>query len=705
MILFFISLLLILGFAFCFANIFESESLVRNCIYFIVSAFANIIFTFELLSIFSSISEFWVLILNLLLFVVCAVIWARRGFPIIKVDIREFFNRFKNAISLDNSLLFLFSGVIFVLLVSLIVIIYSPSNDGTDLFYHVVRALFWIDHGNLNHFNVADARIVSFPINSELLYSWVFLFLKKDICIRSFSFIAYVLYITALYGIMGEFTVSLRRKLWVVFAVSSFTAVITYISSNDTTIMVAALISASIYLLLEASKFKKNSISLYMSSLALALSVGVKTSALFVLPALVVWYLVLGWRFREKAYVKNFWKFSLYFIINFILFASYNYILNFINYGSVISIPSLTYSHQNQLGIKGFAFNLLNYIMMPVTYPEYGKFLNISSFWGNLQSDLFKLLGGGFLIGRYSTSNLGAFIISDLVGLGIGGVIIFFPCLYLAFAGVFRKSLNKFFLLNSFSLLFFIPFLLMTYSLTYMTFNIRFIVTFALISMPVIYYSYHKKLTVYKFIAVFLAFASLWYVPINITYNNVFDILKYIRRGYSISEIHEALLCGNSYLGKNIYCQVRDYAEKLPKNNKLLYFSQEGEALFYIKSLQLKGYDVDVDLIENIENINLDQYDYVITLENRQASSLFDRSVNFDSDEYRRKGLNCFYNEYNANLILDPNKGKPAILYCYLDGNYFKNRNFSLFDILKFSENINGITNHFSFYVYKNNRI
>lgn len=705
MILFLISLFLILGFAFCIANVFESKSLVRNYIYFIVSAFANIIFTFELLSIFSAISELGVIVLNLVLFVLSFAIWARSGFPLVKVDIKEFFNRFKNALSLDNSLLFLFAGVIFVLLVSLIVIIYAPSNGGTDLFYHVVRALFWVENGNLNHFNVADARMVSFPINSEILYSWIFLLLKKDVCIRSFSFISYMLYILSLYGLMGEFTASLRRKLWVVFIVSSFTAVITYISSNDTTIMVSALILASIYLLLGALKCKKNSILLYMSSLALAISVGVKTSALFVLPALVIWYFVLGWRFREKSYRINFWKFSLYFIINVILFASYNYVLNFINYGSVISIPSLTYSHQNQLGIKGFVFNLLNYIMMSVTYPEYGKFINLSSFLGHLQSDLFKLFGGGFLIGRYSNSYIGTYLIADRVGLGIGGVIVFLPCLFISFARLFRKSFNKSFLLNSFPLLFFIPFILMTYSLAYMSFNIRFIVTFALIAMPVIYYSYHKKLTVYKFIVAFLAFASLWYVPINITYNNVFDILKYLRRGYSINEIQEALLCGNSYLGKNIYCQVRDYAEKLPKNNKFLYFSQEGEGIFYIKSLQLKGYDVDVDLMENVENINFDQYDYVITLENRQASSLFDRSINFDSDEYRRHGLNCFYNEYNGNLILDPNKGKPTILYCYLDGNYFNSRNFSLFDILKFSENINGITNHYSFYVYKNNRI
>lgn len=701
MILFLISLFLVFGFSFCFANILESKNLIKNIIYFLISAFANIVLTFELLSLFSLISQSGVLIVNLVLFATIFAIWLLKGYPIIKFNIREFFERFKNSLELDNSLIFLLSGLFLVLLVSSLVIIFAPSNEAADLFYHAVRPLFWIENGTFNHFNVSDARILSFPINSEILYTWVLLFLKKDMFLRSFSFVSYFLYIAALYGIMSEFTVSLRKRLWVICIASSFTSVITYISSNETNIIVAALISSSIYLLLLSLRNIKKVSLLFMSALAFALAIGVKSSALFILPALVVWYIYVGIKSVGKSFWKIFGRFILFLGINFLIFASYNYILNFLNYGSFISTPSLTYSHQNISGIRGFFFNIINYIIMLFYFPEYDKFLNLSGFFGNLQKDLFGLLGSGFLIGRYSNNHFGSFIISDRAGLGIVGVLAFLPCLALSAAGLCKNAFNKKFLVNSFSLLFLISFIIMAYSVVYMSFNIRFIVTFALVAAPVLYYSYNRNLTFYKFLIILAAFVSLWYVPLNITHNNIFDILKYSRRGYSMQEFHEVLLCGGLHSGKNIYCDMRDYVKGLGKDKKILYFPQEGEALFILKLLQFDGYNIDVDLVENAENIDFNKYDYVIILNNQQSSTLFHNINKLKSGFYRGDEFYCQYNAVTGALVLDNVKSKPYISYCKIQNDFFSHRNFKLFDILFYSESFDNFNSSYMYFVYE----
>ena len=144
MFLFLISLLLVFSFAFFTANIIECKNVIRNLIYIFLSVFANIVFTFEVLSLFSKISIGGVLLLNALFAGIVFVIWLLRGRPLVTFNIKSFLRKLTIALRLDKSLLFLLIGVLFLLVTSVFLGWIFPAEDAASLFYHVARAVFWL---------------------------------------------------------------------------------------------------------------------------------------------------------------------------------------------------------------------------------------------------------------------------------------------------------------------------------------------------------------------------------------------------------------------------------------------------------------------------------------------------------------------------------------------------------------------------------
>lgn len=705
MILFLVSLFLVMSFAFLCANLLDSKNVVNNIIYFFAVAFANIVLTFEVLSLLSKISVSGVLAGNILLFITILIIWFIKGRPLLRVNFYKGVCNLKNALLQDKILLLLSCGFLIMISCGVFISYVMPANDAASLFYHVVRCLFWIEQGNFNHFNAPDARMLCFPINSEILYTWLLIFIKKNAFLGFFSIAAFGLYLASVWGIFSKLLVSLRARLWVIFVVSAFTAVITYLSSTETNIMVVALSSASIYLLLDFNK-KHGIVPLYMASLAMALSIGVKTSALFLVPAVIIWYAVIGLRYSDKKVFGDLGKFIIFLSLNFLIFSSYNYILNFINYGDFFSVSSLNHSHKNQNGIIGFLFNLINYFLMMFNFSEYDKFFNCSDIIFELKKAVLQMFPKVLLMGQYSNDSLYRLISASRSGLGVLGILVFVPCLIISFIRMFFIQNKREFLINSFSIIFLISFLLMSASLVYMSFNVRFIVTFALICAPVIYHSYNKNFSLYKLIIVFFAMFSFLYVSFNITNKKISDITKALNIGISTEQIRRNAICTSSPAGGkglpySIDCSIRDYIKKFDTADKFLYFAQEGDGLLVIKELLFEGYQVDVDLIENAVNIDFGKYNYVITFENRQTSNLFHNVDKIDDGVFRKDGIFCVYNEPSGNLILEPEKQKPYISFCNFEDKFFEQRGLVLIETLKFSESFGGENKVFMYNIYK----
>lgn len=285
MILFILSLIFILVSSYFVASILAKSDAVKGFIYTLLIAFAQIIATSEVLSIFQSIKEILFLLANIFCLVVGLILWIKNGKPTWKPDFTNFSKKIFNALKLDKSLWILILSWFVFILISLYLIIMLPVTSGDAFSYHVVRSFDWVMNHSLSHFNVTDIRITTFPINSEILYMWVILFTKKQLFMGSFTFLCYLLILTSGYGIFKFIGYSMRKTLWTLMIMSSFASVVVMVSGTETDLMVAGLVLTSIYLFIDAIKNKSNNTNLFMSSLAYAISIGIKTPAILCIPA------------------------------------------------------------------------------------------------------------------------------------------------------------------------------------------------------------------------------------------------------------------------------------------------------------------------------------------------------------------------------------------------------------------------------------
>ena len=144
MLLFILSFILVFAASFFLTALFENKNFIVAFIYCLLIAFANIVFTFEFLSLFSAISVSGVLFLNLLVFVLSLMLWIKKEKPVFNFTYRQFFRKLYAALKTDKYLPVMLFGVIFMLVVSAGLILLSPVVNPDAQAYHVLRSLLWV---------------------------------------------------------------------------------------------------------------------------------------------------------------------------------------------------------------------------------------------------------------------------------------------------------------------------------------------------------------------------------------------------------------------------------------------------------------------------------------------------------------------------------------------------------------------------------
>ena len=195
-------------------------------LYLLLTIFAQVIITFEALSIFKAINETNVIILNILFLISSIILWNKKHKPIYIPALKTNFIKIFKALKRDKILMIMGFGFVFLIISAIILAIIMPVFGGDALAYHLNRASYWLHQGSLNHFTIADDRNIVMPINSEILYLWNLLFFKNDYGLYFISFFGYIGAIFSIYNILEYFKFSQRKILWTIFIVSSFASVI-----------------------------------------------------------------------------------------------------------------------------------------------------------------------------------------------------------------------------------------------------------------------------------------------------------------------------------------------------------------------------------------------------------------------------------------------------------------------------------------------
>ena len=116
------------------------------------------------------------------------------------------------------------------------------------------------------------------------------------------------------------------------------------VSSLETDVLIAGIILASITLFLYALKDKNHSV-IYFSSLAYAIAMGTKSPAVIAFPGVFLLMTYFSYKDLKKECYKPLVSFLAFLFINFMIFSSYNYILNFIDYKSFLGSESARAIH------------------------------------------------------------------------------------------------------------------------------------------------------------------------------------------------------------------------------------------------------------------------------------------------------------------------------------------------------------------------
>ena len=583
--------------SFFLASIFNLSAL------FFISFFAFVILNIEILSLFKGISGQNILILTFLEFLIVGFIWFKNKKIPSTSNFKGFLIELKNSLLADKSLLVLFLFWVFCITISFILALLSPVNEPDAQGYHALRSLFWAKDGFISHFEIADIRCHSMPINSELFYVWILSLSKNDLGFGLLQFFSYFLLIISSFKIMEFYEIDFNKRIWSILIFSSFAGVISQISSTQTDLLVGSLLTTSFYLILEFKKQNKLNF-LYFASLSMAISFGVKSTGIIASIPLLIWYIFI----LRKEFIKYF----LFLILNFSIFSSYNYILNLINYSSPLGSKSALLGHGFWGGFGAIVANFIRYIFQFFDFSGFTIGFYINKFLLSAQAAAIEF----FNIPRDLGENVGLnftniSMTEQVLGFGILGFLVFLPS---SIIGFFNKKLRIF------SIIFWAMILTLSFSIAYMIYSIRFIVTFIAFSIPLISLTYFKKMNLYKFFIILFAIFYLGYASLFLSQRPMYHLKKEFQKTPDIKLIQNKMrdLNYKFYPSFNEAYTMKSAVEPICKNNsKIAIFASNGYMLYSTKFLEFNNScKIDTLNILHIRNYDLSNYDYIITQKN-----------------------------------------------------------------------------------------
>ena len=582
---------------------FFLASIFNLSVIFFISFFAFVILNIEILSLFKGISGQNILILTFLEFLIVGFIWFKNKKIPSTSNFKGFLIELKNSLLADKSLLVLFLFWVFCITISFILALLSPVNEPDAQGYHALRSLFWAKDGFISHFEIADIRCHSMPINSELFYVWILSLSKNDLGFGLLQFFSYFLLIISSFKIMEFYEIDFNKRIWSILIFSSFAGVISQISSTQTDLLVGSLLTTSFYLILEFKKQNKLNF-LYFASLSMAISFGVKSTGIIASIPLLIWYIFL----LRKEFIKYF----LFLILNFSIFSSYNYILNLINYSSPLGAKSALLGHGFWGGFGAIVANFIRYIFQFFDFSGFTIGFYINKFLLSAQAAAIEF----FNIPRDLGENVGLnftniSMTEQVLGFGILGFLVFLPS---SIVGFFNKKLRIF------SIIFWAMILTLSFSIAYMIYSIRFIVTFVAFSIPLISLTYFKKMNLYKFFIILFAIFYLGYASLFLSQRPMYHLKKEFQKTPDIKLIQNKMrdLNYKFYPSFNEAYTMKSAVEPICKDNsKIAIFASNGYMLYSTKFLEF-NYSCKIDTLNilHIRNYDLSNYDYIITQKN-----------------------------------------------------------------------------------------
>lgn len=714
--LFLISIIAILTSSYFICSFLKSKKFFNSLIFYILVCISQVIITFELLSSVKQINPTGILIINAIILISTTIYWKFNNSPLIKLpDLHPVLNKIKIALKRDQILKWLFVLLIVSSLISLFLTLATPTNSADSLAYHLARIKFWLQNQSLLHYETSSIRQTAFPINSEILILWSMVFLKRDFLAQLPEYLSYIGCLVLIFNFLSYLKFSTRRTLWTILILASMPAVILESMSCQTNLIMAFLLLSSLYLFTFGVK-EKQKLPLIFSAISYSIALGTKNTAFLFLPVFGIIFSSISIKENKKDFYKPLIVFILAGIPTFIILSSYNYILNFFDYGNPFSPSSFMHQHSPGFTTKGFITNIIKYLFVFIDFTGLKNLEWTNSLLLSFKDNFLHLLGlntkDGLAFNDLRQMN---YLIHENYSMyGLLGFILYLP---LVIKAIFSKNnLNKdkkFYIKLSGYI--FIGFLISISALMgfCLWFN-RFFLTAIVLSAPIFVYSYSKENTTLKITITIIAGLNLIFIPVFNQSKPLLPVISGITK-YNYTEFRNELrLRSDKNINKNIHVsQLIKYLRKeAPNNSKiaLVSFTEEFFYPLFEENLTWKIYPLRYDLFYKRKNYN--DYDFIILPDKEQRITVpFKGKINY---KYSIKDNQIIYNDYNPKepfiIYNDKNikpidSGTPETMSVLINLSEIP-ANFKL--VKTFSTQYEDKTNldkNFTYYVYKKSAI
>jgi len=251
------------------------------------------------------------------------------------------------------------------LLILLVVGLQTPPNNLDSLHTHLPRIYYWLQHASLSIWPATDKAQFVYPINANLQGLWLFLFSQNEFLFFLVSWFSLIIIVMSVYQIARLLRFTRHQAMISCLVVLSIPVALLQVYSFQMDLAATAALMVTIYLLTSYIN-NRSKPKLILSMLMLAISLGIKQTAFFTLPALSIWilYSIIVKRFERKHLL-----YLLLLPVFFFLFSSFQYIQNLVNYKSFFGVQDVFYGQNMSAGnliekasynIPRFAYNFLS---------------------------------------------------------------------------------------------------------------------------------------------------------------------------------------------------------------------------------------------------------------------------------------------------------------------------------------------------------
>ena len=413
-------------------------------IFFIIIAFCLITFELEFLSLFKIMFAKNLIIANIIILFLSMSLWFINDKNFYIPKIKGEYKKIKKALKKDYILKILSICFIIFILSELYMALFFPVKYGDAISYYFSRCTMWIQNGSISHYITTDPREIIMPVNADLLYAWMLMLKQNETGAGIFPFIFYINGIYTIYNFLGLLGFCRRKRIWSIFVFSSFTLVYIEAQIPGSDLWAGSMLLTGIYLLYCAVKNNpqpqpgKNShmpknICLYFSALYFAIAFGVKTTAIIAFPSVFIIMLTIMLLYKRTEIKSYFTQLMIFLIINFLIFSSYNYILNYLDFQNPLSDKTQLLINSFRGGIKGYLTNLIKYIFASLDFSGMTDYFGLGTFIEKCQDKVLALIDTNrymytsMYFENYFKYTSKTNITSSL--LGITGILTFYPAI------------------------------------------------------------------------------------------------------------------------------------------------------------------------------------------------------------------------------------------------------------------------------------